>query len=111
MVYNAIRVASGIWGLRLGWRCGLGVGSALAASSLGQWAARVGAGAALLGGAALPLAARGVLGSGASRWSLVLVLGMVGVAIVVRSAWWRISPSMLTVVVVLVVTLWRWGTV
>lgn len=111
VIYNAIRVASGIWGLRLGWRYGLGVGSALAASSLGQWAARVGAGAALLGGAALPLAAHGVLGSGAGRWSLALVLGMVGLAIVVRSAWWRISPSMLTVVVVLVVTLWRWGTV
>ncbi len=111
LVYNAIRVASGIWGLRFGWRHGLGVGSALAASSLGQWTARVGAAAALLGGAALSFAARGVLGPGTGVWPLALVLVMVGLAIVVRSAWWRISPSMLTVVVVLVVTLWRWGTV
>lgn len=110
LVYNAIRAATAVWGLRVGWRHGLGVGNALALSGLGHWSARVGAGAALLGGAALPFSARGVLGSGTGLWPLALVLGMVGLAILVRSAWWRVSPSVLTVVAVLGVTLWRWGT-
>jgi len=111
LVYNAIRAANAVWGLRVGWRHGLGIGTALAASGLGHWSARVGAGAALLGGAALPFSARGVLGPGAGLWPLALVAGMVGVAIVVRAAWWRLSPAMLTVVVVLVVALLRGETV
>ena len=72
--YNVGHVALRVWGLRVGYRDGLRVASALGTPVLRSGPAHVSRAAALLGGVALPLSARGVLGP--SHGALVIVLAV-----------------------------------
>jgi PTS system mannose-specific IID component len=56
VLYNAVHVAVRVWGLKAGWRDGLGVAAALSGPALRKAGEVVGPAAGLLLGAALPLA-------------------------------------------------------
>jgi PTS system mannose-specific IID component len=85
LVYNTIRVVTGIWALRTGLETGTRVGTAIGDSWLRAAARPVGLAAGLLAGLALPLAAAWLLASsGAARGAVAVGTMVVALAL----AWW-----------------------
>ena len=82
--FNAGTMALRYWGLRVGYRDGLGVASALGAPLLRQGPAQVARLTALLAGIALPLAVRGVVGPARNALELVFAGAAVGAVILAR---------------------------
>ena len=93
LIYNAIRISTGIWALRTGLASGTRVGSALSESWLPRVAARAGSVAAGLVGLALPL----VVGWFLDRQppgSHLLLMGTIPVAL---AAVWILGPKVTSV--------------
>lgn len=89
VLFNGVRVATGIWALHTGLASGTRVGSAIGDSWLRAAAHRAGLAAGLLAGAALPLGGAWLLQSLSARGALV-AMGTVVVALV---ASWRFRPA------------------
>lgn len=93
MLYSAVRVATGVWALRLGLDAGMRVGPALSASWLPGAVPAIGLAAGLLGGMALPLAMVGLLEGQHPRSIVIATLTM----LVALLAGWRLSPRVTSV--------------
>ncbi len=109
VLYLAVRIYVTAWGLGLGYRTGLGVAAALKASRLDDQVRRVGLGAGLMVGLAVPIVGRW-LANGATPGLAALALGGAGGvwAALVRS---RIPGArLLTLVAMAIIILWHWST-
>jgi PTS system mannose-specific IID component len=82
--YNAGTMALRYWGLRAGYRDGLGVASALGAPLLRQAPAQLARGSALLAGVAIPLAVRGVIGPARGVLEIVFAAAVAGAVALAR---------------------------
>jgi len=107
VVFNAVRLAVGWWGLELGWHSGMRVGIAMARSWMARAVTPVGLAASLAIGMALPVAAAWLLSESSPGEAL-------GVAVVVGAgvAAGRISPRItgfrLTLGLAALTFLWYW---
>jgi PTS system mannose-specific IID component len=93
LVYNALRIATGVWALRTGLASGVRVGAAIGDSWLPGAASRAGLVAGLVVGLAVPLAADWLLepqGLGAVGITVVTLLAGLGAA-------WRLGPRITAV--------------
>jgi mannose PTS system EIID component len=101
IVYNLGVFGLRLWGLRTGWRHGLGVASALANPVLRRGPQQIGRLAALATGFALPLALARTVGPGRNLLGAVLVTVFLGAAVVVRVQGrvegWRLALGVLAV--------------
>jgi len=107
--YNLLRVLVTWWGLRVGLRHGLQVAQALSASPLPALAARAGAVAALILGAAIPWVAVWLLGGTGQpvRAMVLVVAGAFGLGgITLRRP---LSAPALTLGAAILTLLWRWS--
>jgi PTS system mannose-specific IID component len=107
--YSAVRIATGIWALRIGLANGARVGAALAASWLPRFAPAVGLAAGLLVGMALPLAASWLLDShSASEVGVAAATTLIALVSV-----WRLGPTVTSIrfglVVIGLAALLAWG--
>jgi PTS system mannose-specific IID component len=93
LIYNAVRVGTGIWALRTGLASGTRVGAALGESWLPRTAPGVGYAAGALAGMALPLVVDWLLALEPQSAHL-LMIGTIAVAVV---AVWRLSPTVTSV--------------
>lgn len=93
LIYNAVRIATGIWALRTGLASGTRVGALLGESWLPRSAALVGYGAAALVGGALPLTVDWFLERQPPTGQL-LTVGTIPVALV---AVWTMGPKLTSV--------------
>ncbi|MBK7348865.1 MAG: PTS system mannose/fructose/sorbose family transporter subunit IID [Gemmatimonadetes bacterium] len=93
LLYNAVRLATGVWALRTGLDHGMKIGAALGASWLPHALPRVGHAAGLLVGIALPLGLA-VLLEGQPPRSIVIATGTMLVALL---AGWRAGPHVTSV--------------
>lgn len=84
VAYNVGHLGLRVWGLRVGWRNGMRVASALANPVLRQGPSYIARGAALLGGAALPLALDRIIESGRTLLGAVLLATIVGAVLLAR---------------------------
>lgn len=84
VAYNVGHLGLRVWGLRVGWRNGMRVAAALANPVLRQGPSYIARAAALLGGAALPLALDRIIESGRTLLGAVLVATIVGAALIAR---------------------------
>lgn len=84
LLYNLGHLGLRAWGLRTGWRRGLGVASALANPVLRRGPEQIARLAALATGFALPLALERVIGPGRNLIGIVLVGVAVGAWVIVR---------------------------
>lgn len=109
ITYNVGHVALRIWGLRTGFRHGLGVASALATPLLRVGPARTARVAAFLAGAALPLTAQAIIGPARSGIIGVAVVALAGGALFAklqgRVQGWRVAIPVLAVLVIVAVML------
>jgi PTS system mannose-specific IID component len=109
LIYNAVRIGTGIWALRTGLAAGPNVGAALGESWLPRLAPRIGYCAAALVGVALPLAVAWFVDRQPSRSHLLLV-GTIPLAL---SAVWILAPRLTSVrfglVAIGVAALLAWG--
>lgn len=85
VLYNVGHVALLFWGLRTGWRQGLGVASGLGHPVLRQGPAVIARAAALAAGIAIPLAFARIVGPGRVLLGEILLATLVGAAIVVKA--------------------------
>ena len=93
VVYNAIRLATGVWALRTGFDAGMGVGSSIAASWIPRAIDRIGPAAALTVGVAIPVVAAWYLkGFGWAGGIGALAVGAAGMAV---TRWF--GPALTTV--------------
>lgn len=108
-LYLAVRIAVTAWGAALGYRSGLGVAAALKASRLDDQVRRVGLGAGLLVGLAVPIVGRWLAGGHPAELAALALGGAGGVwAALVRS---RIPGArLLTLVAMEIIILWHWST-
>jgi mannose PTS system EIID component len=91
--YNAVRIATGVWALRIGLANGVRVGAALGASWLPRYAPKVGLAAGLMVGMALPLAARWLLEPHSAR-----ELGVAaGTTLVALWSVWKLGPKITSI--------------
>jgi len=82
VLYNAIRLGTGIWALHTGTNAGMGIGAAIGASWLPRAAAHVGPFAGFIVGAAVPMVARWYLeGFGRAGAAGALAVALVGAAV------------------------------
>jgi PTS system mannose-specific IID component len=88
VVYNLCRGWTAFWALRTGLASGARVGAAIGESWLPKAAQRIGLGAGLLIGIALPLAAAWLLEE-PGRWEIPLAAGTVGLGLL---AAWTLGP-------------------
>ena len=93
LLYNVVRVGTGVWALRTGLEHGMKVGAALGGSWLPRALPRIGIAAGLLAGMALPLALDLLLDHQPPR-SIVLATGTMLVALLVG---WRGGPRITSV--------------
>jgi PTS system mannose-specific IID component len=93
LVYNAVRIATGIWALRTGLASGTRVGAALGHSWLPRTTPGMGYAAAALVGMALPLVVDWFLERQPPRGDLLLV-GTIPVALV---AAWTLGPKLTSI--------------
>lgn len=104
-VYNAGHLALRVWGLKVGYRDGLGMAAALATPVLRTGPAHVARAAALLAGIALPLAVRGVMGPALKDMELVFAAAAVGALALARLhgrvEGWRLSVGLLAVFILI----------
>jgi PTS system mannose-specific IID component len=85
VIYNALRLATGVWALNAGLRSGIRVSSAISGSWLTRAAERVGPAAGLLVGIAIPKVAAWLLaGAGTALVSGALMLAIAGVVLALR---------------------------
>lgn len=82
--YNAGQLALRAWGLRVGYRDGLRVAPALGAPLLRQGPAQLARAVAFVGGVALPLAVRGVVGPARGELAVVFVCATLGAVALAR---------------------------
>jgi mannose PTS system EIID component len=115
VAYNAGHIALRAWGLRVGYRDGLRVASALGTPLFRRGPAHVARAAALLGGVALPLAVRAMVGpphdapsTAAYALGVLLVLGLSSAALAVvlarlhgRVEGWRLAVLGLAVYILI----------
>jgi PTS system mannose-specific IID component len=98
-LYNAGHVALRAWGLRVGWRRGMRVASALANPVLREGPAHLGRAAALVAGVALPLALGRSIGPGRGLLGgVVLVVALMGALAARLPVWlqgWRLALGVL----------------
>jgi PTS system mannose-specific IID component len=84
VTYNVGHLGLRVWGLRVGWRNGMRVASALANPVLRQGPGYIARAAALLGGVALPLALERIIESGRAFLGAVLLVTIVGATLLTR---------------------------
>lgn len=103
VTYNLGHFTLRAWGLRVGFDRGLRVADALAHPVLRQGPQYVGSAAALLAGAAIPLAAREVIGGGRFLAAATILLAMAGGMLLARFGdrieGWRLSLAVLALFV------------
>ncbi|MFI5211041.1 MAG: PTS system mannose/fructose/sorbose family transporter subunit IID [Gemmatimonadales bacterium] len=101
VVYNALRLATGVWSLEAGLRAGIRVSGEIAGSWLTRAAERVGPAAGFMVGLAIPKVAASLLaGAGAPMVGGALVLAIAGVMLATRFGS-AISPVRLGLVAIL----------
>jgi PTS system mannose-specific IID component len=83
-LFNLGTMALRAWGLRVGYRDGLRVASALGAPLLRKGPAQVARASALLAGIAIPLAMRGVIGPARGALEVVFAAAAVGAVVLAR---------------------------
>ena len=83
-LFNLGTMALRAWGLRVGYRDGLRVASALGAPLLRKGPAQVARASALLAGIAIPLAVRGVIGPARGALEVVFAAAAVGAVVLAR---------------------------
>ncbi|MCX5766962.1 MAG: PTS system mannose/fructose/sorbose family transporter subunit IID [Gemmatimonadetes bacterium] len=97
--YNAGHLTLRVWGLRVGYRDGLRVASALAHPALRSGPAHVARAAALIAGIALPLAVRGIVGPAREKLAVVMGLAALGAFVLARLQGrvegWRVAMGLL----------------
>lgn len=110
VVHNLVRAGLGIWLLDLGWRHGMRVGAAINGSALPRVIAVVGRAATVTEAMVLPVVAIWLLG-GVPRSESLAVLALAAAMIVLRRVvGGRASALPLTLLTLLVMALWYWGT-
>ena len=104
-VYNAGHLALRAWGLRMGWKHGLRVATALANPVLRHGPQQIGRVAALATGVAIPLALGRIIGPGRSLLGGVLISVALGSFVIVglkgRIEGWRLSLIVLAAFVLI----------
>ena len=103
--YNLGTMALRYWGLRAGYRDGLGVATALGAPLLRKGPAQVARASALLAGIAIPLAVRGVVGPARGLLELVFAAAAVGAVTLARLhgrvEGWRLAVAVLALCILI----------
>jgi PTS system mannose-specific IID component len=103
LLYNAGHLLLRAWGLRIGLSRGLNVASALGNPVLRQGPQYIGSAAALVAGAALPLALQRVVGPGRVLAGGIIVAAMIGILLLARlherAEGWRIALGVLAIFV------------
>lgn len=98
-LYNAGHLGLRIWGLRVGWRQGLGVAQSLGNPILQKAPVRLGRLASILAGLALPLAVHRIIGPGDVLLGGTLVGALVGAIVLTslhgRAEGWKVSVGIL----------------
>jgi PTS system mannose-specific IID component len=108
LLYNAARIATGIWSLRTGLASGAEVGRRIAESWLPKAARRVGPVAGLLAGLAVPIAAAWSL-QWADQPRLLLALAIALVGLILSMRFRHTITSVRFAIGVLTLTVaWRW---
>jgi mannose/fructose/N-acetylgalactosamine-specific phosphotransferase system component IID len=111
VTFNLIRLSVTYWGLLTGSRAGLGIAAALARSRLTERAERVGHGAGLAVGAALPSVAAWFWNGPAGAAGLAVAAGAaLGGAAAARAQFRVPSSRVITLGGLLIVYLWHWRT-
>ena len=107
-LYNAGHVALRAWGLRMGWRRGLGVAQALANPILRRGPEVLAAVAAFTAGVGVPLAMMRIIGPGRATLGIVLGAAALGALLILRLTGkiegWRLALLVLFVFVLYSVT-------
>jgi PTS system mannose-specific IID component len=107
LLYLNIRIATTVWGLRLGLRSGLGISAELRRSGLADAVRRVGLLAGLLIGAALPITAEWLGDSErTTAVSVAVAIGAVAGVLAAMTRWRVPSSRRFTLVAMLAVLLW-----
>jgi mannose/fructose/N-acetylgalactosamine-specific phosphotransferase system component IID len=110
VVHNLVRAGLGIWLLDLGWRHGVRVGAAINGSALPRVIAVVGRAATVTEAMVLPVVAVWLLG-GAPRGESLTAMALAGGMIALRRlVGGRASALPLTLLTLLGLGLWYWGT-
>jgi PTS system mannose-specific IID component len=103
VTYNLGHLSLRAWGLRVGFRKGLRVADALGHPVLRRGPQVVGSAAALLAGAAIPLAASRLLGDGRLLAAQIILVAIVGGVLFARFGGrvegWRLSLAILALFV------------
>ena len=99
-LYNAGHLALRAWGLRIGWRRGMRVATALGTPILRRGPDHIARAAAFVAGAALPLALVAVIGQGRALLGGVAIAVLLGGALFARmhgrAEGWRVAIGVLT---------------
>ncbi|HXG71019.1 MAG TPA: PTS system mannose/fructose/sorbose family transporter subunit IID [Gemmatimonadaceae bacterium] len=103
LLYNAGHLLLRAWGLRLGFRRGLAVSSGLGNPVLRQGPQYIGSAAALVAGAALPMALGRIVGPGRAVAGGVIVASLIGILVLARlreqAEGWRIALGVMSLFV------------
>lgn len=108
LLYNLVRIATGIWSLRTGLAAGANVGREISQSWLPKAARRVGPAAALLVGLAAPLAGAWALQwGGGPQLAVAAAVAVLGVVLSLRFRYTMTSVRFALGMIALTVA-WRW---
>jgi PTS system mannose-specific IID component len=110
VLYNAARLATGLWSLRTGLASGMNVGRSIAESWLPRAARIVGPAAGFLVGTAAPVAASWALpGISPSQLGVVLIVAVAGIALSLRFRH-TITSVRFGLGILALTVIWRWTT-